>query len=218
MLKVLGKLLFGYLLLIACSILLTEITEALHTEPYIYFKVSRLSGFIFLAYSLLFAVSSYLLVVRVIDQMKSNNKKKDPSFRSFLLWAGGAHLLFLPFVYLAMHHSITITEEDIRISPFWDLDEKRYSWEAVDFVELDYEYDEGSHYGSYGMYFINGESWELWDDDRDVFSQLLLVDQLVKQNGVEKELWNSPYWSDIEDWADGSSVYSTKDLYTLFNE
>ncbi|WP_338751530.1 hypothetical protein [Bacillus sp. FJAT-52991] len=221
MLKNLSVIFFIGFMTTVCGGLLFALADFVQiNEPYIYFKLSDLADFILISYSFVFAICSYFFLVKITDHMKQKKKKKkkknaSSSFRSFLLWTGGIQLLFIPFVYLAMHHSITITEKEILVSPFWDLDQKHYSWEAVDFIELSYEYDEGEYYGSYVMYLVDGEDWDLWDIDSEVFSQLMIVDELAKSKQVEKEIWNQPYLSEIPDWADEGN-HTEEQLKTLF--
>ncbi|WP_157796280.1 hypothetical protein [Bacillus xiapuensis] len=155
------------------------------------------------------ALSCLLLLKQLIAFLKRRQEKR--SVRLFL-WMGGVHLLLLPFVYLAMHHSIAITEEEILVSPFWDTDQKRYSWKAVDFLELGYEYDEGAYYGYYELYLADGQNWDLWSDEP---FKLMFIDHLAAAKQIEKEYWSRPHVSELSSWANNSN-YSEAELSTLF--
>ena len=133
----------------------------------------------------------------------------------FLLFAGIPHLVFLPLLYFAVHNYIAFTEKEVVVAPFWDLTNHRYSWDAVDAIEAGYEYDEGSYYGDYTLYFIDGRDWNLWEEDVDVADKIVEIDRLAKTLGVEKEFWNMPFSNDLYQWADESGV-SSETLHELF--
>lgn len=123
--------------------------------------------------------------------------------------------LVLPvLLYQASQNYILMTEKEIVASSLLELGQTRYSWEAVDYAELGYEFEDNSYVGYYELYFLDGRSWNIWANRGDGPEQLLAADQWIKRQGIEKEFWSKPYQS-LDQWAE-RGVHTREALVELF--
>ncbi|MBM7648792.1 hypothetical protein JOC78_001738 [Bacillus ectoiniformans] len=118
-------------------------------------------------------------------------------------------------LYQASQNYILMTEKEIVASSLLEVGQTRYSWEAIDYAELGYEFEDNSYVGYYELYFLDGRSWNIWANRGDGPEQLLAADRWIKKQGIEKEYWSKPEQS-VDQWVE-RGVHTREALVELFD-
>ncbi|WP_204554130.1 hypothetical protein [Bacillus ectoiniformans] len=191
-------------------------------HEYLYFQPGLGAIIIPFIYAFFLGLSTFFMIGRLLKWKENKRTYRKQSLywngfsskKEIVTWVILPNLILAPFMYMAMDNYLLVTEKEIVIAPFWDLDSQRYSWESVDSVELGYDYDEGRYFGYYDLYLLDGNSWDLWADGEEAAGELLNVDCWAKTQGVEKEFWSQPF-RDVEKLADDVN-YAEADIIELF--
>ena len=231
-----AKIFFFILLTIVWVALFSALQEALYVSEKTFIFIAGDGGeTVLFLYSILLSILIYTFIHnwrRYKNEIKAANKKRTSEKNRVyiekreLAWKKErARLLkvsfitsiaFLPLVFLALDHYIAVEEDQVRTSHYWEVGKRLYAWEAIDSAEVEGEYDEGTYFGYYGLNFKDGTYWDIWDGGSVNASSLLPVDNFIKQNGYEKEIYTQPAEYELESFAEDNNA-TADEVRSLFS-